>query len=464
MAIKLGAVGLGGAVTPKEVEEAYRIQDESDLDVEIVAGSDISYKQRMDFAANYLDDVPDHLDELSPQDLEKDGYEEYREIVDDQTFADYRKMLDTMVDVAGVDDELAVMISVPHGLHKEMTDYALERGAHVLIEKPIVVNDGTSWNGPELAADTVQKAADNDLVLHTGFQRRFKPEYTWMRDAVKGTDGIAHPETGDIAYQGIGDIEYIEAEFVQPDWAWCFNGTWRTDRNAAGGGELFDTGQHLIDLVEYITDANADYIEVDSVVTFENADTYRDNDELDGELAPLPPLQEEVNYDGVDIYDRFTVDYVQQTGDGENQFTADITVDGHDPSQDWWTYDDVEERVPREDAELATQQYFRITGEYGDIELETVDGGEPHITFNGQPYDDISSREPDGRKMNEFLHAIDAYQRGEPYHTDAALGDDAVVNIAIAEAVMEASQNGGSMDLQEYLEDAGRDLYPGQSA
>lgn len=482
MTIKLGAVGLGGMVTPPELDRAYALQQNGDIDVELVAGSDINYVERVRFTSKYDESVHEQLEtdweqlleenpdltELSDEEWDNvtaesaflrsmmqdeaataadalnawKGSEQtnseyrwdllpdevvsfYNDAVESTTFEDYRDMIDTMAATAKEDDELAVMISTPHTLHKEMVDYALDHDAHVLIEKPSITNDGEGdWNGIELGVETLQQARDRGLVLHTGFQRRFNPAYQFINEKM----------------DEIGDIESIEASITQRDWLWCFIDAWRTDRRLSGGGELYDTGQHLIDLVNYLPDGSPTSVEANKVDMLDNGDG---ND--------LPPYEENgMARDGIDYFADFDVEYTRN-GE-EDEFTAHIVVNGHDPTKDWSVEDD------DHNYSLSPHQYLRIDGSEGYIELDMREDT-THLTVNDESYDEIMDGLPflGGIKMEEFLTAIESQQNGEPYESEAATGDDGLIAVAVTEAVYKSAETGEPIDIHQALKDAGYD-------
>ena len=52
-------------------------------------------------------------------------------------FSDYSQMLDALPGLAGNGGEIVVNVCTPNGLHAAMSEEALERGFHVVVEKPI---------------------------------------------------------------------------------------------------------------------------------------------------------------------------------------------------------------------------------------------------------------------------------------------------------------------------------------
>ncbi|MFN4178738.1 MAG: Gfo/Idh/MocA family protein [Armatimonadota bacterium] len=135
-------------------------------------------------------------------------------------FADWREMLDKV-------DLDAVIILSPHSFHCEQILTALERGLHVLTEKPMVVK----------VSEAKKVIASKDRfgkVVVVSYQRRFMPPFRFIREqVVKGT---------------FGALNFIEA-FVGQGWQRGTAGTWRQDPKLSGGGFLMDTGSHIVDIV-----------------------------------------------------------------------------------------------------------------------------------------------------------------------------------------------------------------------
>ncbi|MFC4552784.1 MULTISPECIES: Gfo/Idh/MocA family protein [Halorussus] len=137
-------------------------------------------------------------------------------------YDDYQEMLDT--------EELdAVLVGTPHTFHHEHVTAALDRGLHVLCDKPLTTD-------LEEARDLAERAESGDEVLMVGYQRHLNPAFETARERFR--DG--------------GNPQFISAEITQ-DWIRRFEDTWRTDPDLSGGGNLYDTGSHLIDAVLWTT-------------------------------------------------------------------------------------------------------------------------------------------------------------------------------------------------------------------
>lgn len=131
-----------------------------------------------------------------------------------------------MLDGADLD---AVSVCTPHKEHHRPTLAAIERGLHVIVEKPL----STSL----VEADEMVQAAEKaDLKLGAIFQRRFFPAAQRMKRAI--LDGrLGTLTTGEC----IAQLGRNEAYFGRDKW----RGTWAGE----GGGALMNQAVHMIDML-----------------------------------------------------------------------------------------------------------------------------------------------------------------------------------------------------------------------
>jgi predicted dehydrogenase len=189
---KIGVTGTGGLGTL-----LARGIDELD-DAEVVAVTDVSEANRTRAAEEF-------------------------DVSAENRFEDHEEMLDT-VDLDGV------TIATPHAFHYEQTVAALERGIDTLCEKPLCID-------LENAKDLVRRSETGDATLMLGYQRHLAGAYRRART-----------ELGDT----VGDPQFLTAEVTQ-DWISGQRGSWRADPDLSGGGQLYDTGSHLLDVVLWTT-------------------------------------------------------------------------------------------------------------------------------------------------------------------------------------------------------------------
>lgn len=124
----------------------------------------------------------------------------------------------------------AVIISTPPDSHAEFAIHAMERGKHVIVEKPIT-------HSAQATAQMLQCAARTGRTLTVGFNHRYFKGVKHMREA------IARGDLGELrfvkAYTGHVGLPELKAP-------------WMYDKRVMGGGTLMDNGIHVIDLMRYV--------------------------------------------------------------------------------------------------------------------------------------------------------------------------------------------------------------------
>lgn len=199
--IRVGLVGIGGM-------SYHHIKGFLDSpDAEIVALVDI---------------VPEQLDR---------AFERVPELVGVPTYPDYREMLEA----GGLD---AVEISTPHTCHFDQIMDSLDSDLHVLSEKPLVCSTAH-------AHAVIEKSKARDKVVMVHYQRHFQPSYRYIRRMVQ--EGV------------LGEIHFISALQCQ-SWKAAQVGKWRQDPALSGGGQLNDSGSHLVDVILWTSGLTAESV------------------------------------------------------------------------------------------------------------------------------------------------------------------------------------------------------------
>lgn len=136
-----------------------------------------------------------------------------------QVFTHFRDMLaHTDVD--------AVTIAVPNFLHAAIAIGCLEKGVHVLVEKPMALTVGE-------ADRMIRAARANDRVLFVGMNNRFRDDTRALKLMVQ---------------QGaLGQVYYAKAGWLRRAGT-TDTSSWFTAKAQAGGGPLWDTGLVMLDL------------------------------------------------------------------------------------------------------------------------------------------------------------------------------------------------------------------------
>ncbi|MBC8233931.1 Gfo/Idh/MocA family oxidoreductase [bacterium] len=142
-------------------------------------------------------------------------------------YTDYREML-----AAAKPD--AVEISTPHTLHFQQIMDSLDAACHVLTEKPMVCT-------VEHARKVIDKIKETGKHLMIGYQRHFQPTYAYCRNIVQSGE--------------LGSVHFVTAHQCQ-NWYRGQQGRWRMDPELSGGGQLNDSGSHLLDILLWILEAS----------------------------------------------------------------------------------------------------------------------------------------------------------------------------------------------------------------
>ncbi|MHC1683115.1 MAG: Gfo/Idh/MocA family protein [Clostridiaceae bacterium] len=213
----------------------------------------------------------------------------------------------------------AVIISTPNYSHGEYILRTLEKGKHVLCEKPFTVF-------LEETKEIITLANKNKKIVMPGFVNRFRYDIEKMRQIILDND--------------IGDIKKIEAGWVRRSGV-PRPGTWFTNKKLSGGGVLIDLGSHIIDLcLMLLSDKN---IKEKALTTSYN---YTNNSELSASWFKR------------DTKNNLTID-VEESALSEIVFQDKVLLQ---VKLSW----------------LASKEgdftYFKIYGENGEVELKTLFG------------------------------------------------------------------------------------------
>lgn len=320
---------------------------------------------------------------------------------------DAARTYDDFNDMISSEDLDAVYIISTHTAHYEQAKQCLENGMDVFVEKPMVTDT-------DEARDLVETAEREGRILHVGFQRHLHPGYQKMRGLIN--DGV------------IGDIEHVEAELHQPGWADHFWDAWRSDADYAGGGELYDSGQHVLDAVIWATSSRPIAAEAKEF-------TYID------EVIDLPE-DDDLNRDRVDVMAEFKLE-MERYADG-HRFDADIGVYG----------------APVDGGEapdtLNVSEWITVHGTDGVLTF-TNDGDETLEVYNSdrepltvEAYGTMYTyQELIRMKVDAFVNAV---REGE--RNGAATGKDGMIVTAATEGAYEADENGGYTSFDSLRGDA----------
>ena len=127
------------------------------------------------------------------------------------------------------DDVQAAVICTPNHLHESLAVEALERGKHVLVERPLALSAGGVRRVLDAAA-----AAGRHLAV--GLNQRFRPDAEALAAFVAGGE--------------LGDIYAVRANSLTRMPA--VRSAWRQNPEEAGGGALMDLGVPILDLAFWL--------------------------------------------------------------------------------------------------------------------------------------------------------------------------------------------------------------------
>lgn len=137
-------------------------------------------------------------------------------------YPDYSSLLDS----ATVD---AISICTPPFIHEEIAVAALNRGIHVLCEKPLA-------HTIEAAQKIAKAQQRSQALLMPAFRHRFLPGIRKVKEWI---------EAGKI-----GQLVYFSNTFCGPSFS--IKDRWFSDQALAGGGCMIDTSSHSVDLFRFL--------------------------------------------------------------------------------------------------------------------------------------------------------------------------------------------------------------------
>ncbi|KUF08683.1 Gfo/Idh/MocA family protein [Pseudoponticoccus marisrubri] len=152
---------------------------------------------------------------------------------------DWREVLSRDIDIA--------VISSPHHLHYEQAKAFLEKGCHVLVEKPMCLDPGQAW-------DLVQVADASGRELLVAYGWNYKPGLDEMREMVAEIGEIEHVVCHMASFTRSifsgGTLSNWAHIAIQPD-----RSTWEAPDQ--GGGYAYGQLSHALGILYWLTDLRA---------------------------------------------------------------------------------------------------------------------------------------------------------------------------------------------------------------
>ena len=131
-----------------------------------------------------------------------------------------------------------VLVATPNGTHIDLARLAVDRGWHVLVEKPLGLD-------PTACADLVDAARSRGRVLAVAMQNRFGPAVRALKESV---------DRGQL-----GALRMVQIECLwNRDEKYYNTSIWRGSR-AMDGGVLFTQFSHFIDLLLWLLGRPSDF-------------------------------------------------------------------------------------------------------------------------------------------------------------------------------------------------------------
>ena len=166
-------------------------------------------------------------------DINKSSADAFAEPFGAKSFSDYK-------DLAENSEFDAVIISTPPNSHPEIAMYFMQKGKHVLCEKPLCLSVAE--------AKEILECAEK-----TGVKFTMASKFRYVADTVKAKSLVASGILGDV-------IQFENAFTADVD----MSKRWNSDAEVGGGGVLMDNGTHSVDIIRYFLGSIFDVLAVDA--------------------------------------------------------------------------------------------------------------------------------------------------------------------------------------------------------
>lgn len=153
-------------------------------------------------------------------DVNQESAKAFAEPLGAKSFSDYK----TLAENSEID---AVIISTPPNTHLEITEFFMNRGKHVLCEKPLCLSVAE-------AKQMIETAEKTDVVF------TMATKFRYCEDVVKAKSIIASEVLGEI-------VQFENAFTAKVD----MSKRWNSKKEISGGGVLIDNGTHSVDIIRY---------------------------------------------------------------------------------------------------------------------------------------------------------------------------------------------------------------------
>lgn len=127
----------------------------------------------------------------------------------------------------------AVLIATPHYAHEKHAILALQKGLHVLCDKPIGVYT-------KQARNVIDEFERHDLIFSMVFNQRTNPAFVKIKEIVESRK-----------YGALKRVSWTITDWYRPD-AYYKSSAWRATWEKDGGGVLLNQCPHNLDLLQWI--------------------------------------------------------------------------------------------------------------------------------------------------------------------------------------------------------------------
>jgi len=143
-------------------------------------------------------------------------------------FADAQKfkLVDTYEELLADSKVDALVLATPHSMHAQQVIAAAAVKKHVFCEKPFALTK-------ESAQEAVEATKKAGVTLGLGYNRRFHPEMTKLRDRIRSGE--------------LGTVLHVEATMTFPNALLLKPEAWRADAHETPCGGLTPMGVHAVD-------------------------------------------------------------------------------------------------------------------------------------------------------------------------------------------------------------------------
>ena len=169
-------------------------------------------------------------------DIRRDAAEAFAEPFHAKVFTDHT----AMVEEAKPD---AVIIATPPNTHADIAVALMQKGIHVLCEKPLCIS-------PAEARRMIETAET------TGVTFTMASKFRYVDDVIKAKAMLASGALGEV-------IQFENAFTAKVD----MSGRWNSTPSISGGGVLMDNGTHSVDIIRYFLGPISDVLAIETGAT-----------------------------------------------------------------------------------------------------------------------------------------------------------------------------------------------------